>query len=204
MDEFFRQLDQIAPVWVYLLLLIFAFLENVVPPIPGDTITVAGAYLVGTGHLDLLPVFATTTAGSFLGFMALYLAGRKLERSVIHGRAARYFPVGKIEMVEGWFRKYGLWLILVNRFLSGARSIISLISGMSELPVRPVALLALLSCSVWNGLLIWGGYVAGSNWERITALIKQYNLIILAVTAIAAGWYLLHKWRQRRKARPAE
>jgi len=38
---------------IYFFLFAIAFTEYVFPPIPGDTIMVFGAYLVGVGRLDL-------------------------------------------------------------------------------------------------------------------------------------------------------
>ena len=46
---------------IYLFLFAIAFIEYVFPPIPGDTVMVFGAYLVGTGKLDLLIVYIITT-----------------------------------------------------------------------------------------------------------------------------------------------
>ncbi|MBQ41251.1 MAG: DedA family protein, partial [Gemmatimonadetes bacterium] len=42
------------PLWAYAFLLISAFLENVIPPVPGDAVVVFSAYLVGRGVLDWL------------------------------------------------------------------------------------------------------------------------------------------------------
>ncbi len=76
-------------------------------------------------------------------------------------------------------------IILFNRFFSGARSVISIFAGISELKTGKVALYCLLSCLLWNGMLIYAGYKAGKNWETLTAFLKQYNQIVLF--AIIAG-----------------
>ena len=65
----------------------------------------------------------------------------------------RLFSAQNIVQAEKWFRKYGYFLILLNRFFPGIRSIISLAGGISNLGTFRVALLALISAAAWN--LIW-------------------------------------------------
>ncbi|MEJ2053360.1 MAG: hypothetical protein P8X42_05520 [Calditrichaceae bacterium] len=43
-------LQQIDPGMVYFVLFLSAIIENVFPPIPGDTVTVIGAYLITTSE----------------------------------------------------------------------------------------------------------------------------------------------------------
>ena len=92
---------------LYLLLFISAFIENVFPPVPGDTITAFGAFLVGTGRLDYSLVYLSTTLGSVLGFVCLVLVGRYLGREFFIGRDYRHLPARRIMKAEAWFRRYG-------------------------------------------------------------------------------------------------
>ena len=53
MIEFIESIfNQINPITAYLILAFSAFTENVIPPIPGDTVVILGAYLVSTGRLE--------------------------------------------------------------------------------------------------------------------------------------------------------
>ena len=76
MEDFFNQSIEIIMQWniYYLYLFLFAssIIENLFPPIPGDTITAFGAFLAGIGKLDFLMVIIITTIGSTIGFMLLF------------------------------------------------------------------------------------------------------------------------------------
>ena len=72
MEQFLFTLQSTDPILAYLVLFISAFVENVFPPIPGDSVTILGAYLVGTGILNFWGVYLATTAGSLAGFMSIY------------------------------------------------------------------------------------------------------------------------------------
>ena len=58
MLEFLEHLfSHITPLMAYLVFLFSAYTENVLPPIPGDTVVVLGAYLVSIGQLDFWGVY---------------------------------------------------------------------------------------------------------------------------------------------------
>jgi membrane protein DedA with SNARE-associated domain len=186
MEQFLFTLQSADPIWAYLVLFISAFVENVFPPIPGDTVTILGAYLVGTGTLNFWGVYIATTCGSILGFMSIYGLAFWVEWKIIEKYQPKWLSRTKIDKVEIWFREYGYWIILFNRFLSGARSVISLVAGLSKMHVIPVFVLALISCAIWNGTLVYLGSVVGSNWEEIVSFLRLYNrAVIIALIAVA-------------------
>lgn len=181
MEEQLNQLLALSPVVIYLILFVSSYFENVIPPIPGDTVTVFGAYLVGIKHLNFPAVLLLTTVGSFLGFMTLYAIGRRYGRDFFYSRDFRFFKRDKFQQVERWFGKYGYLLILANRFLSGIRSVISIFSGIAGLRPGRVAICALLSGAIWNLILITAGYLLGTNWPKVIHFIKNYNYFALGV-----------------------
>jgi membrane protein DedA with SNARE-associated domain len=184
-DSFLQFIKGIDSAYLYPALFVSAVLENLIPPIPGDTVTLFGAYLVGIGQLHFSGVFAATALGNFTGFMLLFFLGRFLEKEFFLNRNFRYFPKEGLIKAEQWFQRFGYMIILGNRFLSGARSVISIFAGISELKTGRVAIYSLISCLVWNGMLVYAGYKAGKNWGAITVFLKQYNEIVLII--IIAG-----------------
>jgi len=175
---FFEQLDTGL---IYLAIFGAGFLENCVPPIPGDTVTVLAAWLVGTGRLNYFGVFFSATAGNILGFMTMYHVGRYFGKDYFVRKNFRFFPKADIEKAEAWFVRYGFRIILFNRFLSGLRSVISIFSGMAHLNRRRVILFAFFSACMWDGVLLYGGYLLGSNFE---VLIERYNTAVFIIMAI--------------------
>ncbi len=198
MDRFLEFLDSLPDLLIYLLLGFSAFMENVFPPAPGDTITAFGAFLVGTNRLNFLPVFFATILGSLVGFMFLFWVGRLLGRHFFIERDFWYFKAEDIRKAEAWFRTYGYILILINRFLPGIRSVISIVSGISGLRTLKVFLLALVSTSLWNLIWIGMGYFLGSNWEaargRIDAIVTTYNVVILGILGFAVLFFGIRRW----------
>jgi membrane protein DedA with SNARE-associated domain len=202
MEQFFDSLVQLSPLALYLILFLSAYVENVLPPIPGDTVTIFGAYLVGIGRLDFALVLAATTAGSLFGFMTLYTIGYRFGREFFERKNYRFFPREKIVKTEAWFRKYGSVVILGNRFLSGIRSVISISSGVARMPWMRVGVFALISSTVWNAMLISIGYFLGVNWQTVNRLISQYNQVAGVVIVLVLLAWLVRRWLGRLRRGP--
>jgi membrane protein DedA with SNARE-associated domain len=177
----------------YVLLGVCACLENIIPPVPGDTVTVIGGYLSGIGVLSLPGVITATTLGNFAGFMLLYMLGRTLGKRFFMEDNRHVFARHRFATVLHWFEKYGYMVVLCNRFLSGIRSIISLCAGIARLHPLKVSVYCLASCLLWNLLLVMAGNKVGRNWESITDITRRYNLAVAAVVVLVIAVCLLLK-----------
>jgi membrane protein DedA with SNARE-associated domain len=203
MDTFLSYLHLFPGGLIYLFLGFSAFVENVFPPIPGDTITAFGAFLVGIGRLEFFWVYLSTTLGSLLGFMSLFWVGRYLGRRFFLMKDYRFLKAKDILKAEEWFKKNGYFLVAFNRFLPGIRSAISVAGGISKLGVIRVAVLALISSAVWNLIWISAGYFLGSNWEvfkaRLSDFMMKYNIAILILLGLFIFFVVIRKKYRRSK-----
>jgi len=199
MEELIEKISMSSIWWAYSILLLSAYIENVFPPIPGDTITLIGAYFVGTGKLNFFGVLISTTIGSVLGFMTLFLVAYLLEWRVIEKYRFKWIQKSHIERVQEWFRKYGSLIILANRFLSGVRSVISLTAGLSRMNIATVFTLTIISALIWNGLIISAGAFIGEKWDVILDYINLYNKIIISVIGAAIIFYVVYYFVFKRK-----
>jgi len=183
-------------------------LEYVVPPFPGDSITVLGGVFAVRGGVPVPAVFAALMAGSLLGAMADWAFGRWLGRKLAAApqekRWLRWLSREQLLSWEGRFRRRGaLWLAL-NRFLPGVRGPIFLAAGASGISAGRVLLWGGLSSLVWNALLFAAGYAVGGQAERLEALLKGYGrfawLALGLFALVAAGRWALRRRRARRPA----
>ncbi len=189
---------QVPPFWVYVGLLAIAYGENVVPPIPGDLFVVFCGYLAGRGTLELWMVILLATLGGAAGFMTMYAVGYRIGVAVLDPHRLRWLPKRRIHQVQRWMRRWGYGIVAANRFLSGARSVISLTVGMAHMHPGKTALLATLSAFVWTTLISYLGYTIGENWPVVRYYLQVYGWVVLGVLGLiavgAAGWV----WRRRR------
>ncbi len=202
LEQFLQSVQNMDTVWIYGILFLAGYLENCVPPIPGDTVTVFAAYMVGTGRLNYFLVFLTATLGNLSGFMTMYQIGKYFGRDFFLKKNWKFFPREGFEKAETWFNKYGYKVILFNRFLSGLRSVISLFAGMTHLDRRRLLPLAFLSACMWDGVLIYGGYLVGDNWKYFDEIMEQYHWYVMTGLGLLAALFLTWKmigWIRNRK-----
>ena len=185
--------------WIYATIFVVAYLENVVPPIPGDMIVVFGGTLVGLGRVDLVPVVLVATVAGALGFMSMYAIGWRVGGAVLDPERLRWIPKTAARRVQRWLQRWGLGVVAANRFLSGARSVISLMVGAARMRPVPVALWATVSAAAWTAIIATLGMVVGENWALIGDWLRQYGQAVTALLVVAAALYVgLAAWRRRR------
>lgn len=203
MEEELRRLieglGQAHPGWAYGVLALSALLENLVPPVPGDMVVVFSAFLVGRGVLQTWPAYLATCLGGTVGFMVMYALGRRVGRPFFAGPGRRWLASEHLARAEGWLARYGLLLILGNRFLSGVRSVIALAAGAGGMDWRRVGIGAAVSMAVWNGLLFILGGLVGRNWQAVTGALGRFQWVMGAAVAFAVG--LAWVWHRRRKGK---
>ena len=191
--------DVVPVVGVYLIFFAVAYLENVIPPVPGDVLVAFAGYLAAEGLIGIVPVYMLTTLASVLGFMTMYwLGGRwsvEIENRQKDHWVLKFVDYSYFEKGKKWMDRWGQGVILANRFLAGTRSIISLTAGFYRINARLTVLSSFVSSLLWNGILIGFGWFVKSNWKEIGFYLGAYSKIILAGIVLfvlfrVAMWYL--------------
>jgi len=186
---------------IYAILLFVSFIENVFPPIPGDLLIVFGGYLASEQVVGFGLVAASTTVGSVMGFMTLYyfgyIAGDEIRTKKNRLWFLRFFDVAYIDKAERWMYRWGQGVVLANRFLAGARTLISIMAGVTKLNLKKTIFYSTLGALIWNLLLIGTGWFIGDNWPIIRNYLNYYGTFIASVLAIYVIYrlsiYLLRK-----------
>ena len=199
-EELIAHIHELDPVWIYCILFFFSFIENVFPPSPSDLVIVIGGTLVGAGDLSFILSLIFATLGSITGFMLMFYIGSTVDKKLIHAGRFKYIPINSIDKVETWFRKYGYFVIVANRFMPGTRAVISFFAGISNLEPKKTAILCFVSALVWNVLMLYLGFVFGDNVSKVDGYLTTYSNIVIAVTAVVILFFILRLIFRKRKA----
>jgi len=158
-----------------------------------------GGSLAGIGKLNIFMAIFFSTLGSASGFIVMYYVGFFLGKELIDSGKIKFLPLDKIKIVESWFQKYGYWIVIANRFLSGTRAVISFFVGLSELPIGITFTLCAVSALLWNTVLILGGFEFGHNWKQLGQYLSLYGtiigIVVIVVVLILILRYFLAKKR---------
>lgn len=203
MTEFFNdlilQLTELKVIYIYGAILLISYLENVVPPIPGDLVIVFAGYLIGLGIIEFPQALIFSTVGSFLGFIHIYGLGRWLGDSIMSEKRLTFLPKEKIKQVGAYFSQYGYSLIFANRFLAGTRAVISLFSGIAKLAIWKTSIAAIVSAVAWNALLLWLGNLLGENWRNVMDYLQSYSIVVSSIIAILVIFFGIRYYKRRKK-----
>ncbi|HAB52927.1 MAG: hypothetical protein A2315_13490 [Ignavibacteria bacterium RIFOXYB2_FULL_35_12] len=198
-EDILNSLADFPPLWIYASLFFFSFIENIFPPSPSDVVIVVAGTLVSTSVISFIPTLLVTSIGSVLGFMTLFFIGTQVDKKIIEKGRFKFLSRDALDKAEKWFSKYGYWVILGNRFLSGTRAVISFFAGLSELNFKKTFLLALTSSFVWNLLIISLGVMFGNNVALVDQHLKTYSNIVLAITIVVMVILILRYFLQKKR-----
>jgi membrane protein DedA with SNARE-associated domain len=203
-EDFIVHLRSLDPLLIYLLVFSIAFIENIFPPSPSDLVIVFTGSLVGIGRVGFMETLIIATLGSTAGFVVMYKVGHWFGSHILETGRISFIPVESVKKVEAWFVRYGYWIIIANRFLSGTRAVVSFFAGMSELNLLKTTVLCFLSALAWNSILVTGGWYLGSNWQRIGFFISTYSKLVTGILVLGGLiwliWYLCKKNTAKRTA----
>lgn len=198
-EDILTKIATFPPFWIYITLFFFAFVENVFPPSPSDVLLVVGGTLIGTGAISFILALAFATLGSITGFMLMFYIGSTVDKKVIHSGRFKHIPVDSIDKVEKWFRKYGYFIIVANRFMPGTRAVISFFAGISNLEPKKTTLLCFVSALVWNAIMLYLGFIFGNNVSKVDEYLTTYTNIVIAVTVIVILFFIVRLFFRKRR-----
>jgi membrane protein DedA with SNARE-associated domain len=192
--------------WTLVVLFVAAALEYMVPPLPADTVVLAGSLLVVTQAWSFATVFVVAVAGGALGAMTHYLLGRALSKEDGGVRGQRWIEKlsgkGNFEKFTINLKRYGYAVIAVNRALPGIRSVTFIAAGALRLPIAKTMAWGLLSNMAWTTVLLLLGTTLGGNWEKIEAAFSVYSRVLAVLAAVILTIYV--GWRIALRRRGAK
>jgi membrane protein DedA with SNARE-associated domain len=201
MEQFVNYLAALNPIWVYCVAGAIAYIENVFPPSPSDVILVAAGSLAGLGRVDFAVLLILSTIGSTAGFLTMYKVGDWFGVRILEAGKFKYIPLEQVHKVELWFKTYGYWIVIANRFLAGTRAVVSFFTGMSELSIWRTTVLSFLSSLIWNFILLFAGKELGKNWREISFYLETYGkivtvILVLVILAFIGRYYYRNRNQQ--------
>lgn len=204
MSGFIEWLSHAPLALLYLIMAVFAAVENVFPPIPADTVVALGSWLAARGQGSPLWAFLSVWIGNIAGAAAMYYVGRR------HGTAwiERRFPKIADEKSEHRFRelhrKYGAASLFLSRFIPGVRALVPPFAGALRLPaVSSLASISIAS-GIWYGLVSYLAFRAGAaDWNALTGRISSVGRWIAVGAAVVLGIGALVWWLRQRRSEPS-
>lgn len=176
-------------------------LENTGIPIPGETITIVGGFLAGSGELNYWFVLASAIAGAVLGDNLGYWIGR-LGGWQFFLRLGKFFRIKEqqLEKARKQFSENAPRAVFFGRFVALLRIFAGPMAGIAEMPYSQFLLCNLGGATVWATITLTLSFFLGRLMplDRLVASIAQFGILVLIVVVI---WIAIQLWYESRKVR---
>jgi membrane protein DedA with SNARE-associated domain len=195
----FFQDTNLPAIYLMLFALVITYVENIFPPSPSDAILLFLGTLIGMDKVDFLPMLILSTMGSTLGFMTMFWLGRNVGHKIIEQRKFKFITPETIEKPRLWFDKYGYWVIVINRFLSGTRAVISFIAGLSDLRYLHSVIFCTISSIIWNFIILYLGMSFTDNWREVDKFLDIYGRVVMIIIILVALFFVIRYFIRKKK-----
>jgi membrane protein DedA with SNARE-associated domain len=188
-----------GPFWVYLVILLACFVENLFPPFPGDSFIVVGGALAAAGRLNAPLTFLTVIIGGMSSVGILYVVGRRYGRDFFMRKDYKYFSADDILKVETKFARWGALVLITSRFAVGLRAVLAIVAGIGRYPAPKMLVFSTVSYILFTGLIM---YLAGrlmANLDRVGYYFRTYDAIVWPILVLLVVLYIGRKYFILRK-----
>jgi len=183
------------------------FLDTLGLPVPGEVVLVAAGFLVSAGRVQLVPTVLVAAGGAVLGDSVTYWLGRRAgtpgERRVVAlycaWTACTLGSAHCAQQAEGLLRRFRGWVVLVAKFIPGARVFVPPVAGASALSYGRFLLFDAAGSLLWSILVVGIGALLGREWETIARGVEEaYRLLGLGLLTLLGGYLA---WKLTRRCR---
>jgi membrane protein DedA with SNARE-associated domain len=101
-----------------------------------------------------------------------------------------------LDVADRWFAKWGDWAAFISRLLPIIRTFISFPAGVAKTRFMPFLIYSFVGSFIWCGALAYGGFVFGSRWEQLRAIMRPFDIPIAIILGAGFLYYIYHHIRR--------
>lgn len=178
-------------------------LEDFAMPSPGELVLIGTSLVASQGGLHILPLLLLAWTGAVIGdnigFAIGHFGGTRL--LLRYGRRLG-LTHERLDRVHRFFERFGGEVVLVARFVQGARQLNGIVAGSAGMPWRRFFVYNAIGAALWVGAWGYGVYALGKRFFNYLPLIERSALYLAVAAAVlsaaAVAWWW---WRRRAQAR---
>ncbi len=191
-------IQELANQYGYLAVFVGILLENLGIPLPGETITIVGGFLAGSGELDYWLVLAAAAMGAFIGGICGYFVGKYGGWKLILG-VSKVFRLQEfqLEEIKAKFSDNAVKAVFFGRFIAVIRIFASPMAGVVEMPFGKFLAVNLAGAITWASAIVTLAFFVGRilSLEQLLAWVSKFAILALI---IAIAWIVVPLWLESR------
>ena len=176
-------------------------LENAGIPLPGETITLVGGFLAGSGELNYWLVLGSAIAGAIIGDNCGYWVGRYGGWPVLV-RVGKLFRIQEHQVLEvtDKFSLNAARAVFLGRFIALLRIFAGPIAGLSEMPYPLFLFCNAAGATLWASVMVSLSFFVGQivSLEQLIAWVGQFAVVALLIVVL---WVIIPMWWESKNRR---
>jgi membrane-associated protein len=188
----------------YLLVLVLAAFDVVVPVLPSESVVILGGVLAWQGRLHPVPLILAAATGAVAGDHLSYGIGRWTQRGSPGSRRRGDGRLSKGERLQLWagrqLDRRGPSLLIVARFIPGGRTASTFMAGRTSYPLRRYTPPIVFAGLLWASFAAMLGYVGGHTFHDETLLATGLGMLLALTFAALAELVVGRRERARSHA----
>lgn len=152
--------------WVYLAICAFAAIDGFFPAVPSESLVVSAGVFAATGEPNVFAVIGVAAAGAFAGDHISYLIGRTAGGRILERAKPGSRKAAALERGGRLLADRGGTILIVCRYIPGARTAITLTAGAVRYPLRTFSAFDGVAALSWGAYSAMIGYVGGAAFEE--------------------------------------
>jgi len=159
----------------------------------GGFVALVGAGVLSfMGKMDLTTSIAVAFVANTIGdvmlfYMARYQKSMMMESIGEHRR--------KLALAHILMKKYGSWIVLIQKFVYGIKTLIPIAIGLTKYDFKKFAILNILSAGIWSLVFGLGSFYSGNALVKFAEIIGDKPWIAPIILIVLGGslWFYLEK-----------
>ncbi|HEY9810616.1 MAG TPA: DedA family protein [Halomicronema sp.] len=195
-----EKIQEIAHHYGYVAVFLGILLENLGLPLPGETITLAGGFLAGSGELNYWFVLGCAILGAGIGGSIGYWLGRYGGWPLLlaFGKLFRIKEKKLLELKDKFSENAGK-TVFIGRFLALLRIVASPLAGIAEMPFLKFMAYNLAGAAAWATVMVTLSFFAGRvvPLEQLVSWAAKFGVGALL---LVLAWIIVPLWLESRAA----
>ena len=175
-------MEELIRDWGYIVLFLYSFGGGFL------ALAVAGV-LSYSGELNLGLVLIVAGVANFIGDQFLFTVARKNKEQA---KEMMKKHKRKIAMAHLLMRKYGSWVIFIQKYIYGIKTLIPLAMGLTKYDIKKFMIFNIFATIIWSLVVGISAYMLGELVYTYLEEFKTYG-IIFVIFIILAVFYTLKK-----------
>lgn len=197
-------IQEIAHRFGYLAVFLGILFENLGIPLPGETVTIVGGFLAGSGELNYWLLLVDAIVGAVLGGTCGYWIGRLGGWSMLVSIGG-FFRIkeGQLVDLKDKFTENASKAVFFGRFVALLRIFASPMAGIVEMPFLKFLWFNFAGATVWASVMVSLAFFVGRivSLEQLVTWAAQFAFVAFL---IAIAIIVIPIWLESRKTAQPE